>query len=174
MYESDFISFNSGETYLNNASPYSIQYTASHNINKLKHNPNNKSGNTETMSSVEVISHNHTLLNSRKTFIASQTYHSSEILKDKTVSEVVSLIRDMAAFPVKQFDNLRSRSSDSGKSSSCSPMPLDCIEDSGEAVDIKHNDNDTILRKRIQEGAFILLSLERNREKFRTLRNRLR
>ena len=126
------------------------------------------------MSSVEVISHNHNLLNSRsKTYIASQTCHSSEVLKDKTVFEVVSLIRDMAV-PLKQFDNIRSRSSDSGKSSSCSPMPLDCIEDSVRTADVKHNDNATVLRKRIQERAFILLSLERNREKFRTIRNRLR
>lgn len=124
------------------------------------------------MSSVDVISHN-SLLSRSKTFAESQTCHSSEILKDRpTVFEIVGLIRGMT-LPVKRFEILRSRSSDSGKSSSCSPMPLDSSDDTN-TTSTKLNTDDMVLSKRIQQCAFILLSLERGRENFHSIRNRLR
>ncbi|KNC26129.1 hypothetical protein FF38_12233 [Lucilia cuprina] len=71
----------------------------------------------------------------------------------------------------KNFDN--SRSSDSGKSSSCSPILLDCSFDSGIAG-VLLDSNEMQLHKRIQQYQCILLALERDREYFFTIRNRLR
>ncbi|KAI8127151.1 hypothetical protein CVS40_2653 [Lucilia cuprina] len=70
----------------------------------------------------------------------------------------------------KNFDN--SRSSDSGKSSSCSPILLDCSFDSGIAG-VLLDSNEMQLHKRIQQYQCILLALERDREYFFTIRNRL-
>ncbi|XP_046809418.1 uncharacterized protein LOC111675881 isoform X3 [Lucilia cuprina] len=70
----------------------------------------------------------------------------------------------------KSFDN--SRSSDSGKSSSCSPILLDCSFDSGIAG-VLLDSNEMQLHKRIQQYQCILLALERDREYFFTIRNRL-
>lgn len=66
-----------------------------------------------------------------------------------------------------------SHSSDSGKSSSCSPVGLDCSFDSGIAGVLLDTDN-MELHKRIQQCQCILLALERDREYFYAIRNRLR
>ncbi|XP_059225454.1 uncharacterized protein LOC106081450 isoform X8 [Stomoxys calcitrans] len=65
-----------------------------------------------------------------------------------------------------------SQNSDSGKSSSCSPTLLDCSFDSGIAGVLLDN-CDMQLHKRIQQCQRILLALERERDHFTTLRNRL-
>lgn len=66
-----------------------------------------------------------------------------------------------------------SRNSDSGKSSSCSPTLLDCSFDSGIAG-VLLDANDMQRHKRIQLCQRILLALERDREHFCAIRNRLR
>lgn len=76
------------------------------------------------------------------------------------------------ALLAKTLDISRSHS-DSGKSSSCSPTLLDCSFDSGIAG-VLLDSNDMQLHKRIQQCQRILLALERDREHFCTIRNRLR
>lgn len=90
---------------------------------------------------------------------------------DLTILKQRSSITQEKSSPKKEFEN--SRSSDSGKSSSCSPVLLDCSFDSGIAGVLLDTDN-MQLHKRIQQCQCILLALERDREYFYTIRNRLR
>ncbi|XP_065370572.1 uncharacterized protein M7BP isoform X2 [Calliphora vicina] len=84
--------------------------------------------------------------------------------------QTVEQINSSKSSPVKSFNN--SRSSDSGKSSSCSPILLDCSFDSGIAG-VLLDSNDMQIHKRIQQCQCILLALERDREYYCTIRNRL-
>ncbi|XP_075167348.1 myosin-7a binding protein isoform X7 [Haematobia irritans] len=92
---------------------------------------------------------------------------SGEDQKDITIATSPT---DSAASPKDLQDT--SRNSDSGKSSSCSPTLLDCSFDSGIAG-VLLDTNDMQLHKRIQQCQRILLALERDRENFSLLRNRL-
>lgn len=81
--------------------------------------------------------------------------------------------KSAAARASKSMDLDTSRSSDSGKSSSCSPTLLDCSFDSGIAG-VLLDSNKMQLHKQIQQCQRIILALERDREHFCTIRNRLR
>lgn len=89
------------------------------------------------------------------------------------VVELQNFCRELSLAAKNKKSKINSRSSDSGKSSSCSPILLDCSFDSGIAG-VLTDDNVMQLHKRIQQCQCILLALERDQEYFLKIRRRLR
>lgn len=115
---------------------------------------------------------NFKVLHSQKNLqsLNSSTTHKPRHREEKPDLPVTSTSKSTKSDLLRGYDNSRS---DSGKSSSGSPILLDCSFDSGIAG-VLLDSNDMQLHKRIQQFQCILLALERDREYFFTIRNRLR
>lgn len=115
----------------------------------------------------------HSIVTTTKAAITATNANDSD--NDTLTSGIPSYRKSLTSVLGKDAALHNSRCSDSGKSSSCSPTTmLECSFDSGIAgVNVVDNQN-MLLHKRIQQFQRILLALERDREHFYILRERLR